>query len=553
MKVSKDLFRGSLLLGLTLLLNFSVLSGNWRWDDPQILLHLHQYSIIDDFINPQVWQQFSPANLTPWLILSFEVDLTLFGMNPSAFYLHQLLALAAAAIALYWCMTLWLRRDFAFFGAGFFLLGAPSQLVTEQLMTRHYLEGLVFGLLSLTLFVRYLRSGFKSLLIGSALFYALAITAKEIYVPLVVVLPFLPEAVWRQRLQAALPFIIIAVGYTLWRAYMLGTLSGGYVESSEYMNSAFIESVVQSFARFPELLLGGLWPAALIIYVLMLGFYTGLARSWLMLMLVLLSAALVLVPLVPLVSSPGITSPDRYLLLLWTMLSFSLAFFADRLIRMFADRDRAAPIVLVYVALPLLAIITLFHGLGTRQSVVAVADEFDEHARFIWAEDASTAFIPSDTLLPSFWFYTGLEDLKARLLDRSSPQPMVDAIYLDNSLSELWQLDKDCLCMRDISESISQRIAAHQQHLMAQAPLSLKFDYQDGYFSWRFGPYDKGVYHVVSDVMGVIPAPATGRLRVTLPDNAPFYLRYTSAEGWVTYSTLQHIRHDAAAVNWLRD
>ncbi len=552
MRVSRnDLFRAGLLLGLTVLLNFSVLSGNWRWDDPQILLHLHQYSIIDDFINPQVWQQFSPANLTPWLILSFESDLILFGMNPSAFYLHQLLALAAAAIALYLCMTLWLRRDFAFFGAVLFLLGAPSQLVTEQLMTRHYIEGLLFCLLSLYLFVRYLRTGSTSLLAVSAILYVLAITAKEIYVPLVLLLPFLPESVWRQRLRAALPFIIIAAAYTAWRASMLGTLSGGYVESSEYLNSAFIIDVMQSFANFPDLLLGGLWPAAGIIYLLMLGFYAVLARSWLV--VVLLTAALVLIPLVPLVSSPGINSPDRYLLLLWVVLSFSLAFFAERLIKRCTDLDRAAPIVLVYAALPVLLMISLIHGMSARQSVAAVAEEFDVQAKFIWAEDAATAFIPSESLLPSFWFFTGLQDLKTRLLTQTSPRPVVDAIYLDSSVTELWALDRECMCMRDVSASIPQKIAAHQQHLAALAPLALNFDYRNGYFSWQFGPYDTGVYHVVSDVIGVIPAPAAGRLRVTLPDNAPFYLRYTSAEGWMTYSTQQRIRPDAAAVNWLRD
>jgi len=557
----KDLFRAGLLLGLTLLLNAGVLSANWRWDDSQILLHLHQYSIIDDFINPQVWRQFSPANLTPWLILSFEVDLTLFGMNPGAFYLHQLLALAAAAVALYLCMTLWIGRRFAFSGAVLFLVGAPSQLVTEQLMTRHYIEGLVFALLSLYLFVRYLRTGSKSLLMGSAALYVLAIAAKEIYLPLLLLLPFLPESTWRQRLQVALPFIVIAGAYTLWRAYMLGTLSGGYVESGTYLRSAFIIDVMQSFGRFPELLLGGLWPAVAIVYLLMLAVYAVLARSWLL--LVMLTAALVLLPLVPLVSSPGISSPDRYLLLLWVVLSFSLVFFADRLIKMFTDLNRAAPIVLVYAALPMLLIISLAHGMNARQPVVAVAEEFDVQAQFIWAEDTASAFIPTETLLSSFWFYTGLQDLKARLLTQSSPRPIVDGIYLEaidlkaidleKSLAGLWALNKECKCMREVSDSIPERIAAHQQHLVARAPLFLNFDYREGYFSWEFGPYDTGMYHVVSDVIGVIPVPAAGSQRVNLPDNALFYLRYTSTEGWVTYSPVQQIRQNAAAVNWSRE
>jgi len=84
------------LLALTLVVNAGVFDANWRWDDTQILLHSHQYSFWQDFTRPQVWQQFSPANLTPWLIFSFEVDMILFGLTPAAFYLHQLLAIAAA-------------------------------------------------------------------------------------------------------------------------------------------------------------------------------------------------------------------------------------------------------------------------------------------------------------------------------------------------------------------------------------------------------------------------------------------------------------------------
>ena len=147
-----------LMLALVLLVNAGVIGANWRWDDSQILLHSHQYSFWQDFTRPEVWQQFSPANLTPWLIFSFEVDMILFGLNPTLFYLHQLLAIAAAAFMLYSCLRLWCLPVFAAAGAALFVLGLPTMLVAEQLMTRHYIEGLVFALVAVYAFVLYLRT-----------------------------------------------------------------------------------------------------------------------------------------------------------------------------------------------------------------------------------------------------------------------------------------------------------------------------------------------------------------------------------------------------------
>lgn len=97
--MSKPLYwlAAAFLLALAVLLNMGVLSAGWRWDDPSILLHAHQFSIIQDVLDPAVWQQFSPANLTPLLILSLEIDLILAGLSPWFFYLHQLMLLAAAA------------------------------------------------------------------------------------------------------------------------------------------------------------------------------------------------------------------------------------------------------------------------------------------------------------------------------------------------------------------------------------------------------------------------------------------------------------------------
>jgi hypothetical protein len=543
------MIRIAVLLAFALLLHFGVLAGQWRWDDPQILLHLHQYSILEDLSRPEVWQQFSPANLTPWLLFSFEVDLLLFGLRPGLFYLHQLLALCAAALAMYLCMLHWMRREFAFYGVLLFLVGAPVFLILEQLMTRHYIEGLVFCLLAIYFFTLHLRQRRSSYLLLSVGLYVLALTAKEIYAPLLFLLAFLPEGDIRRRLQALIPFALVAILYTLWRGFMLGTLSGGYVESTEYFSLAYLSEIIRSFSHFPELLFGRFWPVPTLLYILLAGSYALLARSWLP--ICILVALLILLPLAPLVRSPGILSPDRYLLLFWLALCFSVAFFADQLQMLFSGMDRVAPIVAIYLATPLLLAISWYHANETQRTVATIAAEFDAQGKFIWTSDDSTAFIPSGHILSSFWFVRGLIDFKRRLgVGSSSPVPIVDAIYLEQNTGALFSYTTNCDCMSDISESIPARIAAHAAGLDDQAPLSLRYAYQEGIFSWQFGPYQTGSYHVVSDV---IPAPPSGRLRVTLAENAPFYLRYTSPEGRVSYSAVQHIQHNAPEANWDRE
>ena len=553
------------LLTLVLLVNAGVFGANWRWDDTQILLHSHQYSFWQDFTRPEVWQQFSPANLTPWLIFSFEVDIILFGLTPGAFYLHQLLAIAAAALMLFLCLQLWCRPIFAAAGAVMFVIGLPTMLVAEQLMTRHYIEGLVFALIAVYAFVLYVRSGRVWLCLLALLMYVLAISAKEIYVPLPALLLLVPDADWRRRLKASIPFFVLTGLYALWRGYMLNSFSGGYVDSSEYLTSAFVGDVISSFATFPALLTGAAWPVFVVLVAgLWLIYIVGQKRfPWRALLVV----ALVLLPLVPLVRSPGIVLADRYLLLPWVMLSFSLAWCADRVAASLDWKNlnaaslglqpwhsKTALAAAPWLVLPLIGWLTLMHALPVRQTVASVGTEFDVQADFLWRNEDTRAFVPSGNVLPAYWFVEGLATLKERISGQGSPLPVVDDVYLaEHDVSLLFTYDAACQCMRDISADVPARLAAYEQRLRPLAPLSLQYSYQQGYFSWQFGPWQEGSYHVVSDTLGVLPLPSAGQLRVTLADNAPFYLRYTSPEGWITYSQLNHVVRDAAAVEWSRN
>ena len=122
-------------------------SGYWRADDPALLWHAMNSKGLEAFYSPSNWQKLSANNLTPWLTFSFKLDLWFAGLSPKFFYFHALGSLGLVAAAAYVLNRLWLSPLWAFLSVGLFLSGAPTASVTELLMTRHYLEGLLFALL----------------------------------------------------------------------------------------------------------------------------------------------------------------------------------------------------------------------------------------------------------------------------------------------------------------------------------------------------------------------------------------------------------------------
>jgi len=539
-----------LLTAISISLNYSALSGNWRWDDPSILLHIHSNSFIDDFTTPEIWQSFSPANLTPWLTFSYELDLILFGLEPKLFYLHQLIAIALAGFMLYCLLGLWVKKSFALLGAGLFLSGTPSLLIAQQLMTRHYIEGLIFCLGSLFCFVLFLRQQRNSLLVLSAVFYLLAVTAKEIYVPLVLLLPFLQEGSAKSRLFATGPHLVIAALYTLWRGYMLDNLGGGYMSSSDYLSLGNMANIAGTFFTVPNLFFGDIWVVAAFVYVFL--FVSAAIYSKGTVKLALIIIFLVFAPLVPLVSFPGIVVADRYLLLPWLVLAFSVALFCNHLSERFLRNQGAGKVAWLSILIAFSAA-GWYSGNNTKESVMAVANEYDRHSEFIWENSQQQFFLPTPSLLASYWYVIDLIEFKSRILEgTSSPQPIVDYYLADEADVAPWRYGSGCACLQQQATSLATAVIEHRKMINQAAALSLEFEYIDSYFAWNFGPYEGGQYHIVSEVLGLVPAPKAGNLRVNVDDGTPFYLRYTSPEGWTTYSDEQRVFSNTEKTQWER-
>src|SRR5262245_39725869 len=64
----------------------------WTCDDPFVLKTLFERGTFSHFVDPLVWKGYSLHSFTPWMHLSYALDLRLFGLNPAGFYFHQLLS-----------------------------------------------------------------------------------------------------------------------------------------------------------------------------------------------------------------------------------------------------------------------------------------------------------------------------------------------------------------------------------------------------------------------------------------------------------------------------
>ncbi len=200
----------------------------WSDDDSFNLQFLATFGPAEIALDPAVWQRLPFRMLTPLLFLSLQLDAALWGLAPAAFYLHQVAALGLAGAALYAVLRLWLPLPWSAGGAALFLLGPPVASLVPLLAVRHYVEALLLGLLATAAFVIAVRRKSIRWSLASAILGFVAMTAKEIAVPLPALLVLLPAGTFRERLRAALPHAAALALYLVYRLWMLDTLVGGY-------------------------------------------------------------------------------------------------------------------------------------------------------------------------------------------------------------------------------------------------------------------------------------------------------------------------------------
>jgi hypothetical protein len=541
-----DLLAVCALAGLAGLLYSAILGLWWTNDDFFQMRYVLTHRPLDYTFRPAVWRELPFQMLTPLLFLSLHLDLGLFGLAPGGFYLHQLLALSLAAAAFYLLLRLWLPRLLSFAGGVLFLAGAPVAATAGPLMCRHYLEGAGLGLLSTWSLVCAVRvegrtqgrawTLWQGVALVSALLYLLASLAKEVFVPLVLVLLVLPEGRWRERVRLALPHLAALAVYIGYRIYMLGMLFGGYgwvVTPRDLPRLA---------AALPGKMLSDLagnhplgW-AALAIFGA--GALAGLALRRSALPVALVGAAVAVLPVLPVSTHLHL----RYALVPWVAAVAAFVCGCGAMAAMAARGCRSAwPVYAAVVAACCAA------GIAGRSAWAASAGELERMSD----ENRFYLTMPPDALLRNpqgpgaamgelRWFKENFWKLGkgARwsyddlyLCQSAAPSPQVSRVL------RVWSYDPATRRMAEVTAAVPALCARHTARLRAGAPLEATFRYQDRQLFWRLGPRAGGSYaFLLGEGTGLLEVPPSGGHQTGGARSLSLRIRYESTDGWVTYS-----------------
>jgi len=482
--------------------------------------------------DPATWQRLPFRMLTPLLMLSHDVDVALFGLRPAPFYLHQLLALALAAAALYAALRLRLPALWSAAGTALFLLAPPLASLASAIMVRHYVEGLLFALLAVAAYLAALgRSdggGRIAWAVGSAAAYFVAMTAKEVFVPLALLLPLVPEGRLRDRLRLAAPHAAALGVYLVYRLWMLDVLVGlgGYgwaIAPDELPRAALALPGKLAVAASGGTAWGAVALAAL-----------GAPAAWLALrsrpaaLLLAAGALLALAPLVP-VSQEVV---PRYAAVPWAGGAIAFAFGSGALARRGAAGRR--------VAAGLLAVGLVAALAANRHAWGEVVDEMER----LEAENRGLlALGPGDLLRHPAEYAAALDQLRwleARLGMPRAAGWFADDLFLCTGGADgrrVWGYEPSAGGLVEVTGRVPGLRRSYCGSLRRDVPLAARFRRTEDALWWELGPASDGEWaFVIGGGERSIAVPASGGYRMEGAAPLRLRVRYQAPEGWVTFS-----------------
>lgn len=507
----------------------------WCCDDPQILKHAITLSPLEYFTVPEAWRALIPYSLTPWLTLTYDVDHALFGFDPRGYYAHNLIALTGCGWLLYKIARHWVSAVSAWSAAMLFLAAPPVAAASQQLMIRHYVEGLLFYLLALWLFVRSVdeRKSHLGFLAGFA--FLIAATAKELYLPLGLIPFLLPVASLRRRLFHGWPFLFVMVLYVPWRRYMLGEILGGYVPAAGLMEEGILRLAWTQFTQVPALLSNHPTVAITVCSIIIVW---GIADRSIQARATALMAALpilLLTPLIPLVRYPGLgAGSERYFLAAWATLSLTIAILAG----LAFDRARDGRRWLLPVLVAALFLTVWQASQKMVAGLIASKTGYQAQGNALVMARAPDLVLVSPGI-PT-WFNSGVMDLRPAMGQRSPPPMLVadesEFAGLDLAGRQMLRFDPATQSMVDIAPQMPALVETWKSRLQARPlQVTMTYDRQKKVLSWNLGPNTDGQFRYL-DAGGSTPVPATGALRMDKPPDGCFRFRHDAPDGRTAYT-----------------
>ncbi len=530
------------LAGTTWLLYRDVLRLWWTYDD---FFHLRGLLTKRPF-----WYFFaaagepeSPAQLlTPLLFFSLDLDRRAFGLHPAAFYLHHHLALSLCTAALYGALRLWLPRLWAAAGAAIFLLGPVTASLAASLFVRHYIEAVLLAALAVRAWGSALRRfpgprAWALAWLSAALYFA-ACLAKEIAVPLILLLPLLPASGkehpgFAERCRLALPHAAVVVLYLVLRYALLGTVLGGYGFAVGFSDLPVLAlklpgKIAADFVAGPTSVAAVIFVLALAAGVSLLLFPSGGRRAAGLTCLALLLALLPVLPV-------STQMEPRYAVATWMVVAVAFASGCGTLAAAASRMRRWLAFVVAAVA----CISGLWLNRQDWPVRFARAERMSVENRFLLEmREGNTLRQP----LTSAASLQELEWMKATVYRRPAGGLWFqDDLYLclhRGELGRVWGYDPGSRRVVDLTAQIPALRARHCASIRVTAPLNAGFQVTRGNLFWDLGPYREGEYRfVLGDGRQAFEMPREAGFQVRgRPALPPLRIGYESPAGWITYS-----------------
>lgn len=488
----------------------------WTLDDAWLLHRAIVRPWTDAFQGDSVHQLF-----TPLLDVTYTLWVLLWGLHPALWYGAHLSLMTACAAAGYLALRLYVPVWPALAGALLFLAAPPLCTFATQLMLVHYLEAFLLGVLSIVAFVTAARRGSNPLVVLSALLYFAAMLAKEIAIPLPLVLLFLPERSIGARARHLVFHAVAAIAYFLWRYAAIGTVLGGTgwtIRPGE---------VPVLLATLPWKLLrewtgDSLGSGLVAVALLSIGVAAAL-RSRRAIALAAVSLALAVAPLIFISKE----MQARYALTSWAVLvaGFSVG----------VARFRLAPQSVITLCAAAALII------ANRQewaATYATAQRMSEEGRAYAVLDGS-GILRRPSIPPAAM--TELQWLKEDHLGRARGTGwFYDDIYLCTAQLGGRRVFEWAPKQREVVE-VTDRIPdlsrVYCSAIREDAQLEAAFSYRDEALFWEFGPYERGEWSVVmGGGLNAFPVPRRDGFHLAGVPGLTLRVRYEAPEGWVTYS-----------------
>jgi len=503
MRHVRDFAAAALLLLLELVLYRKILRLWWVYDDSSLFRIILETRPLEAWTSARVWPQ---QLFTPLMMSAFEAQYALFGLDAHRWYIVFLAIIAITSIAIYAAARQYLEVPYALAGTTLFLLGTPLCSLVTQLSTVHYFIALTFGSLALIAWSKRLDA-------LSAVLFFVAILAKEIIVPLPLLLLFLPP---RRELRRLITHAIALVVYFAWRRAVIGTFLGAYswiIGRDEWPRLALLLpwKVIKAAAG-PHLAIG------LVLLAVMAIVIAARIRNY---PLLLVALAVAIGPILP-------VSKDlhpRYIVAFW--LAWSFAFAAAR------------PHWAFLVAVPLLAIVVNRQEWGKE---IVLRQRMSAEAEF-YLQMASDDLLRLPATPPPVMREWNV--IKTHLGMPPSGPYFYDDFYLcvnDVSGRDVWEYDPRQRIIINVSARIPTIAKNHCSSMRNAAPLSARFHFGHSEMHWDFGPYASGRYSILlGDGHEAWVMPRQDALNLPVVHALAVRVRYESPQGWTTYSPVIEI------------